>query len=132
MQNDTPSAPTSRKMKWTGYIMSALPVLALVLSGVMKLMRPVDVIKGFAHFGYVESSIIPLGIVELACTALYVIPATSVLGAILMTGYLGGALATTYRIGEGWITPAILGVLVWGGLFLRDARIRALIPLRRC
>jgi len=111
--------------------MSALPVAALVVSGVMKVMKPVSVVQGFQHFGYTESVIVPLGIVELACAVLFLVPRTSVLGAILITGYFGGATATTYRVGEGWWPTVLCGILVWGGLFLRDLRIRALIPLRR-
>ena len=96
----------------------------------MKLMKPAPVVQGFAHFGYPESLALSIGILELACTVVYVIPRTSVLGAILLTGYLGGATATHVRIGDPFFVPVGLGVLVWGGLFLRDDRLRALIPLR--
>lgn len=72
-----------------------------------------------------------LGILEIVCTVTYAVPRTAMLGAILLTGYLGGATATHVRIGDSFISPVILGVLVWGGLFLRDPRLRALIPLRR-
>jgi hypothetical protein len=71
-----------------------------------------------------------LGILELICAVIYVIPRTSMLGAILLTGYLGGAIATHVRVGEQFIMPAVLGVLIWGGLYLRDYRLRALLPLR--
>jgi ABC-type transport system involved in cytochrome c biogenesis permease component len=84
-------------------------------------------------FGYPESIILPLGIVLLACTVAYLIPRTSILGAILLTGYLGGAVATHVRAGDTLFSilfPIILGVLIWGGLYLRDARLPALIPLR--
>ncbi len=121
----------SKKMLWIGHIMSALPVLMLLFSGVMKLVKPAPVVEGFAHLGYPESLALGLGIVELACAVVYVIPGTAVLGAILLTGYLGGATATHVRIGESFFMPIILGVLVWGGLFLRDERLRALLPLRR-
>jgi DoxX-like family len=131
MPHDTPSAAVSKKTLWTGYVMSALPVIALVMSGVMKLTKSATVVQGFAHFGYQEASIIPLGILEIACTVLYLVPQTSILGAILVTGYFGGATATTYRIGEGWAPTVILGILVWGGLFMRDPRLRALIPIRK-
>jgi hypothetical protein len=77
------------------------------------------------------SLLVPLGIVELACTILYIVPQTSVLGAILLTGYLGGATATHLRVEESWIGPVLLGILVWLGLFLRDCRLRALLPLRK-
>jgi DoxX-like family len=128
---ESATQPVSKKALWAGRIISALPVLMLLLSGVMKLMKPASVVQGFAHFGYPESVIFTLGIIELACTVIYVIPRTSVLGAILLTGYLGGATATNVRIGDPlFFVPAVLGVLVWAGLFLRDDRLRALIPLR--
>jgi hypothetical protein len=118
-------------MHWAGLIMSALPVLMLLFSGIMKLLKPAAVVEGFTHLGYPESLTLGIGITELACTVLYVIPRTSVLGAILLTAYLGGATATHVRVGEPFFGPIVLGVLVWGGLFLRDARLRALLPLRR-
>ncbi len=111
--------------------MSALPVLLFLFSAGMKLMKPPAVLEGFAHLGYPEKLILPLGILELACTVLYMIPRTSILGAILLTGYLGGAIATHLRMGEPFLPQFIFGVLIWGGLFLRDPRLRALIPLRR-
>ena len=130
MSSDIPVAPVSKKMLWAGRITSTLPVLMLVMSGVMKFVKPAGVVEGFAKLGWLESHTLPLGIVELVCTALYIIPRTSVLGAILLTGYLGGAIATHVRIGDPFIFPIILGVLVWLGLFLRDARLRAILPLR--
>ena len=120
----------SRKMRWAGLIMSALPVLMLLMSSVMKFLKPAPVVEGFAHLGLPENLALGLGILELACTVVYVIPRTSVLGAILLTGYLGGATVTHLRVGDPFFAPVILGVLVWGGLFLRDPRLRALIPLR--
>jgi hypothetical protein len=121
----------SKKRVWAGRIISAIPVLMLLFSGVLKLIKPASVLEGFARFGYPESLVRALGIVELTCTVVYLIPRTSVLGAILLTGYLGGAVATHVRIGDpSFIMPFILGVMVWAGLFLRDDRLRALIPLR--
>ena len=118
-------------MVWAGRIISAVPVLMLVFSGVMKLMKPAAVVEGFARFGYPESVILAIGILELACTVVYLIPRTSILGAILVTGYLGGATATHLRVGDSaFFVPAVLGALAWGGLFLRDKRLRALLPLR--
>lgn len=111
--------------------MSALPVLLLLFSGVMKLMKPASIVEGFARFGYPESLILGIGILELACTVVYIIPRTSILGAILLTGYLGGAIATQVRVGDPFFMTIVLGVLVWGGLFLRDSWLRALIPLRK-
>lgn len=130
MQSDTQTALVSKKMLWAGHIISALPVLMLLFSGVMKLMKPASVMEGFVRLGYPESLALGIGIVELACVVIYVIPRTSVLGAILLTGYLGGATATHLRIGEPFFMPIVLGVLIWGGLFLRDDQLRALIPLR--
>ena len=120
----------SKHMLWVSYIMSTLPVLMLLFSGIMKLIKPPSVMEGFAHLGYDESVVLGLGVVELLATLLYIIPRTSVLGAILLTGYLGGATATHLRIGEPFHMAILLGVFVWGGLYLRDERLRLLIPLR--
>lgn len=120
----------SKHVLWGSYIMSTLPVLMLLFSGIMKLIKPPSVMEGFAHLGYDESVALGLGVVELLATLLYIIPRTSVLGAILLTGYLGGATATHLRIGEPFHMAILLGVFVWGGLYLRDERLRLLIPLR--
>jgi hypothetical protein len=133
MQSNTQTAPISKKMLWTGRIISALPVLFLLMDGVMKLFKPRVVVEATIRLGYPESVIVGLGIVLLACTILYLVPTTSVLGAILLTGYLGGAVATHVRAGEGVFPvffPIIVGVLIWGGLWLRDERLRTLVPLR--
>lgn len=131
MDNDMKQIAVSRKALWAGWIIGVLPVLMLVMSGTMKLLKPPEVVEGFQHLGYPEHLALALAIVELACTLLYLIPQTCVLGAILLTGYLGGAIASHVRLGEAWLVPVALGVLVWLGLFLRDPRLRALIPLRR-
>jgi hypothetical protein len=97
----------------------------------MKLMKVAPVVQGFAHFGYPESRIPGIGILEIACTIIYLIPRTCVLGAILMTAYLGGATASNVRVGDpSSFVTVILGVLVWGGLYLREDRLRVLVPLR--
>ena len=124
-------SPNPTWMVWTGRVVSALPVLALLMSGAFKFMKPnEEMVKGLDHIGWKADQLSTLGIVEIACTVLYVIPQTSILGAILLTGYLGGATATHVRVGDPWFAPVIIGVLVWLGLFLRDARLRALIPVR--
>ena len=120
-------------MLWTGWIMSILPALFLLVDGVMKLVKPMFVVKATLELGYAENVILPLGIVLTASSILYLIPRTSVLGAILLTGYLGGAVDVHVRMGEGAfpiLFPVFFGVLLWGGLVLRDARLRALLPLR--
>jgi len=123
----------SKKTIWLGRILSAAPVLVMALSAVMKLSRnPAVVASWGTTFGYPEGTLLPIGVVELACAVLYVIPRTAVLGAILVTGYLGGATATHVRVGEAaFVAPVVFGILAWGGLFLRDPRLRALLPLRR-
>lgn len=124
------STAIGKKRMWAGRILSALPVLMLVFSAVLKFMKPASVVEGFARYGYPEDLIRILGILELLSSVIYVIPRTSVLGAILMTGYLGGAIATNVRVGDpSFFIPVLLGVLVWGGLYLRDGRLSALIPV---
>ena len=125
--------PASNKQLWAGRIVSALPILFLLMDGIMKLVKPAFVVEATVKLGYPESIILGLGVVLTLSTILYAIPQTSVFGAILLTGYLGGAVATHVRV-EGTLFeilfPVIFGVLVWGGLYLRDDRLRALIPLR--
>ena len=133
MRSGTQAAPVSKKRFWAGGILSGLPVLFLLLDGVMKLLKPVPVVEATVRLGYPESVILGLGILLLICTVMYVIPRTSILGAILLTGYLGGAVATHVRVGDGLFPiffPVILGALVWLGLFLRDDRLRTLLPLQ--
>ena len=125
------SAPVAKKMLWAGRIMSALPALFLLVDGALKLVKPAPVVEATVGLGYPENAIMRLGIVLLACTVVYLVPRTSLLGAILLTGYLGGAVATHVRVEDGLFPiffPVILGALVWGGLFLRDDRLRALLP----
>ena len=122
----------STATRWTGYVMTILPSLFLLFDGVMKLFKPRFVVEATMQLGYQESTIIPIGVILVICTALYLIPITSVLGAILLTGYLGGAVATHVRAGQGSfpiIFPVIIGALIWGGLYVRDHRLRNLIPL---
>ena len=98
-------------------------------------MKPAPVVEGTVQLGYPESVLLGLGIVLLTCTVLYMIPRTAILGAILLTGYLGGAIATHVRVGSPLFShtlfPVYVALLIWGGLYLRDDRLRSLIPLRR-
>lgn len=121
--------PPSNKPLYLSLVISAPPVLMLVMSGVMKIMQSEEVTKGFADWP--AGSAVTIGVVELACTLVYLIPRTAVLGAILLAGYLGGAVAVNLRMGSNlWWLPVLFGVLLWGGLWLRDQRIRTLVPLR--
>jgi len=102
----------------------------MLADSVMKLMKAAPVLEAQARLGWPENLTLALGITSLACALLYAIPSTSILGAILLTAYLGGATATHVRVGEPFYFPIIFGVLVWAGLYMRDHRLRALIPLR--
>jgi hypothetical protein len=130
MSQQAETTSGSKAVRWAGYVVSAAPVLMLIMSAVSKFTKPADVVKGFSDLGWPLILAVPLGILELVCVVLYVIPQTAVLGAILITGYLGGAIATHVRLQEPFLIPVGLGILVWLGLYLRDARLRALIPLR--
>src|SRR5574337_896092 len=116
-----------RSSRWTGRILSGIPVAFLTFDAVIKLLHVPAVAEASARIGLPESLATPLGIVLLACVALYSVPRTAVLGAVLVTGYLGGAVAIHARIGDPLFThvlfPVYVGVLVWGGLYLRDPRV---------
>jgi hypothetical protein len=127
-------ASSSKKRVWVGRVLSGLVVLFLIPDGIVKFIKPAPVVEAFAHVGWPLSLANVLGTLLLACIALYAIPRTSILGAILLTGYLGGAVATHLRAGDPLFShilfPTYLGVLLWLGLYLRDDRVRVLIPLR--
>ncbi len=128
MQTNSSTPSISKAARTTGWILSILPCLMLVMSGVMKIMQTPEVVKGFATWP--AGSAVAIGVVELVCTAIFLVPRTAMLGAILITGYLGGAIAVTVQLGMPFFLPLIFGVMVWGGLWLRDPRLRALLPLR--
>jgi len=131
MGDEGTAVQPSKGMMWGGWIMTGIPGALLALSGAAKVAQLEQVMTSLTEFGYPEGLVLVIGIVELVCAGLYLVPKTSVLGAILVTGYLGGATATHVRIEDpGFVVPVLLGVLAWGGLFLRDARIRRLLPLR--
>lgn len=121
----------SVKMTWAGRAAAVLAALPFVPSAAMKLIMHPEVVKGMAHLELPESMILPLGILELSCVVVYAIPATAVLGALLLTGYVGGAILTHLRIGEPVYMHIALGVLIWLGIWLREPRLRALLPFRR-
>lgn len=127
-------ASVSAGALWTGRILSGLLVLFLLFDGITKLMKISVVLKACAQLGLSESIVVPIGITLLVCTVLYIIPSTSILGAILLTGYLGGAVCIQLRVGNPLFSqtlfPVYFGVLVWLALYLREPRLRSLIPLR--
>ncbi|MDP9151829.1 MAG: DoxX family protein [Myxococcota bacterium] len=113
---------------WTGWVLSCLPLLAFLPSATFKLVQPGGFLAEWSK-NYPPATARPIGVVELSCVVLYFIPSTRVLGAILLTGYLGGAVATHVRAGEAiFVVPLLIGVILWGGLFLRDPRLRELLP----
>jgi hypothetical protein len=126
---------TTSKMIWTGRVVSGLAVLFLLFDILMKFIQPPEAIEGTQQLGYATSAIFTLGVIQLVCLILYLIPATAFFGAILWTGYLGGAVATHFRIDNPLIShtlfPIYVALFLWGGLWLRDARLRKLLPLRR-
>ena len=131
-QPPTTLRPTPKRggMFWAGWVLTVLLSLMLAMGGVMNVAGAQQAREGLVKYGYPPGVLVPLGVVVLVCVALYLIPRTAVLGAILLTGYLGGAVNTHVRAGEPWFLAAIVGALVWLALYLRDARIRALVPLR--
>jgi DoxX-like family len=131
MESVTETSSSSTRMVWVGRILSALPVLFMIGTGLFGLLKPEAMAPQFAHYGYPDGSLTSIVMVEVVCAILYAIPRTSALGAILLTGYLGGATATHVRVGEPFFIPIIVGIVVWLGLYLRDERVRALVPLRR-
>ncbi|HEY0142807.1 MAG TPA: DoxX family protein [Thermoanaerobaculia bacterium] len=134
----TPTAPSidlSRKAVWTGGVLSTLAVLFLLFDATGKLMQPEQVVKGTTELGWPVSALVPLGVIQLLCLAFYLIPRTSLFGAILWTGYLGGAIATHLRLDQPLFShtlfPTYIAALLWVGLWLRDRRLRALLPISR-
>jgi len=119
------------KVVWVGWAITVIASLLFLFSAVMKLIGPAEVKEGMAHLGLSESLLRPLAILEMACTAVYLIPVTSVLGAILLTGYIGGAICTHWRVGDPFLPQVAIGIVIWIGIYLRDSRLKALIPLRR-
>jgi hypothetical protein len=136
-RTDEHTVPTSnsRAGLWAGRVMSGLSVAFLAFDTAMKLLQVEAAMHGTAELGYPLGAVFGIGVVELLCVIAYVVPRTSVLGAVLLTGYLGGAIATHVRVGNPLFThvlfPVYVAALIWGGLYLRDAALRALLPVRR-
>jgi hypothetical protein len=122
----------SKKLYWIGWGLSVLPSLALLLSGIVKFL-PVtpDTEQGLQHIGWRAEQLPTLGILEIAVVIVYLIPQTAVLGAILVTAYMGGTIATHLRVGDPFVIQILIGILFWLGLWLRDGRLRELLPIRK-
>ena len=121
----------SGKIVWTGRVITVLVSLLFFFSAAMKFVGGAEVKEGMAHLGLPESMTIPLGILEAACTIIYLIPATSVLGAILLAGYMGGAICTHWRVGDPFVGQIAIALVIWLAIYLREPRLKALIPLRK-
>ena len=135
MTTNAQAGSRSKRALWAGWGMTGLVVLFLLFDGVTKLVMERHVVDATREIGYPVDVIPALGIICLVCTILYAVPRTAVLGAILLTGFLGGAIASKVRIEDPLFSSTLFGVyvalLVWGGLYLRDDRLRALLPWRR-
>lgn len=122
----------SKASLWSGRIVTAVVILFMVVDGGIKVLKLAPAVDGTTRLGYPASLVLPIGIIALVCTLLYAIPKTAILGAILLTGYMGGATATQVRLEDPWFFfPVAIGGLAWLGIFLRDERLRSLIPLRK-
>jgi DoxX-like family len=130
----SPAAPNANKRRWAGVTLSGLAVAFLLFDAAMKIVKIAPVVEASARVGFSEGTLRPIGLTLLACVILYLVPRTAILGAVLLTGYLGGAIATHVRLGDPLFShtlfPIYFGVFIWGGLFLRDARVRAIAPWR--
>ncbi|HEX4004349.1 MAG TPA: DoxX family protein [Candidatus Acidoferrales bacterium] len=133
MESSAQSAPVSKAAAWTGRVISGFVVLFMIFDGVTKVMKVRQVIDATLRIGFPVSTVVGVGITLLICVGVYVIPRTSVLGAILLTGYFGGATAANIRAGSPLFNTCFsvaFGVLTWLGLYLRERRLQALVPLR--
>ena len=129
-----PNTVSTRRL-WTGRVLSGLGALFMLFDGVIHILKITPVVDAFAQLGFPLGTSRPLGVIEIICVAIYLLPSTSVLGAILLTGYLGGAIATQVRVGAPLFSttlfPVYVALFLWGGLYFRDERVRSLIPVRR-
>jgi DoxX-like family len=121
----------NNKLLWLGRVLMIIPAFVFAMSAYMKLSGSPQALQGMAAFGFPDGIMMPLGVVELSCLIIYLIPKTSVLGAVLLTGYLGGAICTHLRAGQSFTTPLVIALIVWGSLYLREKRLHTLLPLLR-
>lgn len=135
MQTTTDIAAPSKFRLWTGRVLSILTILFLLFDGIMKLVRPLPVTQAMTQLGFPQNLSVPIGVILLFCTALYAIPSTSIFGAVLLTGYLGGAVVSQLRIGASLfgstLFPIYFAMLIWAAIYLQEPRLRAFIPVRK-
>lgn len=132
MHTTTHAGPLSQGMMWVGRVITALVALFLIFDSAVKLLKTPQAVQGTVQLGYPEGTIVPIGITLLVSLVLYLIPRTSIPGAILLAGYLGGATSSMVRVSSPWILfPVFIGMLAWAGIYFRDPQLRALIPLRK-
>lgn len=135
MQSDLKNGSVSKASLWTGRIMSGVVVLFMLFDSITKIIKADQVLKASTQLGYPAGTIPVIGILLLICVIIYIIPYTSILGAVLLTGYLGGAVASNLRIEtplfSNILFPVYMGILAWGGIFLRDVYLRRFFPLRK-
>lgn len=132
MQSEIQPTPKSKKLLWTGRILSILSILFMLFDSVGHLLKPVPLVQAFVQLDFPLRLSVVLGLIQLVCVIVYIIPQTAILGAVLLTGYLGGAVAIHMRVGNPLfecIFPIIIGILFWAGLLLRDNRLRAIFPV---
>ena len=123
-------ANNTKQMKWVGWAMTVLGVLPFLPSAFLKISQAPMVMDNWPKSGFPISTVVPIGIAEILCIVLYLVPQTSILGAALTTAYLGGAVASHIQQSQSFLIPIVCGVLIWGGLTLREPRLRAIFPLR--
>jgi hypothetical protein len=135
MQSTIQTTATTKPMLWTGRILTTLAALFLLFDGVTHVIQIAPVAEAMTQLGYPVNLALTIGIIQIVCLLLYLVPPTSLLGAILLTAYLGGAVATNLRIGaplfSNILFPVYVALFIWGGLYLRDERLRTLFPLRK-
>ncbi|RYE84521.1 MAG: DoxX family protein [Myxococcales bacterium] len=127
----TPGAPAPAWRVWAGRILTALPALVFTMSAAMKLSQSPEVVDGMTKGGFPPGAPLAIGVVELVCLVLYLIPRTAVLGAVLLTGYLGGAVVTHVQARNSFLVPLVVGAMVWAGIYLRETRLWSVLPLRK-
>lgn len=131
MSDVAADAPAPAWRVWAGRVLTALPALVFVMSAGMKLSQSPEVVEGMTKGGFPPGAPLAIGVLELVCLILYLVPKTAVLGAVLLTGYLGGAVVTHVQARNSFVVPLVVGAMVWAGIYLRETRLWGVLPLRK-